>query len=158
MTSRDDLLAEVQREREYWRELVSEVGEERMDEPGPMGQWTFKDLTAHITGWRMRTIARLQAGPDGDPTPPWPDHLTEVDEINDWIHQQNRDKPLDQVLTEADQSFESLANALNGLSDEDLTTPGRFAWMEGEALVNAELFGHLHEEHEPSIRAWLNSR
>ena len=41
------------------------------------------------------------------------------------------------------------------LSDEDLLTPGRFDWMEDKALIDGDFFGHLHEEHEPSIRAWL---
>ena len=27
-----------------------------MTEPGPMGEWTFKDLAAHLLGWRERTI------------------------------------------------------------------------------------------------------
>ena len=44
------------------------------------------------------------------------------------------------------------------MPEADVTTPGRFDWMEGQALVDADFFGHLHEEHEPSIRDWLATR
>ncbi len=155
IATKDDLLAYIRAEQADWRALVAEVGEGRMEQPGPMGDWTFKDLVAHLTGWRERTIRRLEAGPDREPPTPWPGHLTEDDEINAWIYEQSRDRPLREVLAEADASYQRLAAAVAALPEEDLTTPGRFAWMEGEPLAAADLFGHLHEEHEPAIRAWL---
>jgi hypothetical protein len=30
--------------------------------------------------------------------------------------------------------------------------------MGDKALVDADFFGHLHEEHEPSLREWLQAR
>lgn len=155
MATRAELLRQIDTERVYWQDLVIEVGPERMEEPGPMGDWTFKDLTAHLTGWRERTIARIEAGPGVEPPMPWPAQLREVDAINDWIYAQNRDRPLADVLAEADQSFARLAAAIDALPDDDLLAPGRFDWLEGNALDDVQLFGHLHEEHEPDVRAWL---
>jgi hypothetical protein len=149
------MLQAIDAERVHWQGLTAEVGLERMEEPGPMGDWTFKDLTAHLTGWRERTIDRIEAGSGVDPPTPWPAQLTTDDEINGWIYTRNRDRPLRDVLSAHDQSFVRLADAIAALPDEDLLAPGRFEWLGGEALVDVELFGHLHEEHEPSIRAWL---
>jgi hypothetical protein len=155
LTTKAKLLQQIETERAYWNDLVGEVGEDRMEQPGPMGAWTFKDLTAHITGWRNRTIDRIEAGPGSDPAPAWPNQLTEDDEINDWIYVRNRNRPLQRVLADADLSFKRLAAAVRALPEEDLTTPGRFSWLDGAALVHTDFFGHLHAEHEPSIRAWL---
>ena len=155
MKTRDELVAQIRAERAGWHALLAAVGQERMEQPGPMGDWTFKDLVAHLTGWRERTIRRLEAGPGREPPPPWPSHLTVDDEINAWIYERQRDRPLPEVLAEADASFERLAAAVAALPEEELTTPGRFAWMEGKPLVAGDFFGHLHEEHEPAIRAWL---
>ena len=77
-----DYLARIEEEREHWQRLVAKIDQTWMEEPGPMGDWNFKDLAAHITGWRERTIARFEAAGRGEevPPPPWPDHLVEDDE------------------------------------------------------------------------------
>lgn len=152
---KDKLLAQIRAEHEKWRMLLAEIGEERMEQPGPMGDWTFKDLVAHLSGWRERTIRRLEAGPGQEPPTSWPSNLTDDDEINAWFYEQNRDRPLGDVLADYDAHFGRLATAIAALPDEDITTPGRFDWVGGEALADVDFFDHLHEEHEPSIRAWL---
>ena len=155
--TKTDLLARIEEEREYWHRLIGKIDRDRMEEPGPMGEWTFKDLVAHLTGWRERTISRLEAAGRGDESPPtpWPAHLVEDDEINTWIQEQNHDRPVGDVLQAADTSYQRLASAVAALSEEDVTTPGRFSWMGDQALTEADFFGHLHEEHEPDIHAWI---
>jgi hypothetical protein len=135
MQTREELLKHIQDERAQWQALVAEVGEARMQQPGPMGEWTFKDLVAHLLGWRELSIRRLEAGPGQEPPTPWPSQLTEDDEINDWIQAQSRDRPLRDVLDEADRSYERLAAAIGALPEADVTTAGRFAWLDGQALA-----------------------
>jgi hypothetical protein len=156
--ARDRLVANIEAERALWASLVEEIGEDRMTEPGPMGEWTFKDLTAHLLGWRDRTIARLEAAAEGRPEPPaaWPAELDDDDSINAWIHEHNRDRTVREVLDDIDRSYERLANAIAALPQETLTDPDAFRWLGGQSLADRELFGHLHDEHEPSIRAWLD--
>ena len=154
------ILANIQAERAWWANLVEEVGEERMSEPGPMGDWTFKDLASHLLGWRDRTIARLEAAAEGrdEPPNPWPAELgdEEDDTVNDWIHERTRDRPLNEVLDDVDRSYERYASAVAALPEDLVTRSDAFPWLEGEALADAELFGHLHDEHEPALRAWLD--
>jgi hypothetical protein len=38
----------ARRERAGWEQLLADVGEARMSEPGPMGDWSFRDLLAHL--------------------------------------------------------------------------------------------------------------
>jgi hypothetical protein len=155
--ARDRLVAHIQDERSWWTDLVDEIGEGRMTEPGPMGEWTFKDLAAHLLGWRNRTIARLEAAAEGrEPSAnPWPAEHDDDDAINDWIQERSRDRTVRQVLDDVDLSYERLANAVAALPPEVVTDPTAFPWLEGEALADIELFEHVHDEHEPSIRAWL---
>lgn len=161
MKTRDELIEEIHAERAAWQALLAEVGEQRMEEPGPMGDWTFKDLAAHLLAWRERTIARFETGPDGSAPPPaWPASLDGDDEINAWIHEQHRDRPLGDVLADMDRSYERLAALFTTMPEDDLMTPGRwgFEGMEATPLVDADIFGHFHEEHEPSLREWLETR
>ncbi len=164
MRTRAELLQQIEEERAAWHALLAEVGEERMDEPGPMGDWTFKDLAAHVTFWQDRMLARMAAGPDRKPPAPWPEELGDDDDeenweaLNAWIREQHRDRPLSAVLADADSWYERFAELIATMPDEHLLTPGTYAEMGGKALIEADFFDHLHDEHEPSIRAWLETR
>jgi hypothetical protein len=157
------LLERIARERTFWEQLLAEIGEERMLKPGATGDWTFKDVVAHLNGWRSKTLARLDAARHGHApaAPPWPAQLDEdddVDQINDWIYQASFDRPLQAVLGEYSDSFQRMHDSVMALSERDLTEPGRHPWLEGSTLaeVVTASFGHLHEEHEPVLRAWLD--
>jgi hypothetical protein len=160
MTTREDLLDRFRSEQRNWRALVDEVGRDRMNEPGPMGDWTFRDLVSHLAGWRNRTIGRVEALARGEPQPPdpWPSELQDEDPINEWIRARDAGRSLDDVLDDYDSAFDRLATALIALPDEVLMTPGAVAWLPDEALSETDWFGHLHDEHEPSIREWLATR
>jgi hypothetical protein len=158
--SKKHLLAEMRSEQAAWLALLDEIGEENMTQPEVAGGWSIKDIVAHITGWRRRTVLRFRAAldPTVDMTPYWPAELDEddeVDEINAWMYKANRDRPLADVLNDSREVFQQLVAAVDALSDEQLNEPQRFPWLEGERLTGAFIFGHFHEEHEPDMRAWL---
>jgi hypothetical protein len=152
------LLEQIAQEQAFWEQLVNEIGKERMLEPGATGDWTFKDVVAHLNGWRGKTLARLEAAQHGQAPAahPWPAHLDEdddVEEINAWIYRQSRDWSLQEVLNEYRRSFQHMREAVLALSERDLTEPGHYTWMEGDALATmlTSSFGHLHEEHEQTL-------
>jgi hypothetical protein len=155
-----ELIAAIRADRDFWRSLVSEVGPERMEEPGPMGDWTFKDLAAHLAGWRNHRIGQFEAAARGEPLPPppWPAELDDDDPINAWIHDAAANRPIGEVLADYDSTFERLADALESLPDEMLSDPRAFAWTGGEPILDLDFSEHLHEEHLPAIRAWLAAR
>ena len=159
--SKKQLLAEMQSEQAAWLALLDEIGEENMTQPEVAGGWSIKDIVAHITGWRTRTVLRFRAAldPTVDMTPDYPAELDEddeVDQINAWIYKANRDRPLADVLNDSREVFQQLVAEVSALSDEQLNDPQRFPWLEGERLTGAFIFGHFHEEHEPDMRAWLS--
>jgi hypothetical protein len=159
---RTELVDAIQGQRAFWRDLVNEVGESRMAEPGPMGDWSFKDLATHLLGWRERAIGRLEAAAVGRPAPPppWPTDLDDDDAINDWIQERGRTRSVRDVLADTDRSYQRLADAIASLPDDFVTHLDAIPWLEAKTLaeVKANLFSHLHEEHMPSIRAWLVRR
>lgn len=159
--SKGQVLAAIERERDGWETLLVEVGEARILEPGAMGDWTFKDLVAHITGWRARSLQRLEAAANGqpEPAPVWPADRQSDDEINDWLHERTNDRLLGEVIGESRESYARLAEIVQMLPDDALSNPDRFPWLEGHALgpqiISGEFFSHVHEEHEPAVRRWL---
>ncbi|HYH92692.1 MAG TPA: maleylpyruvate isomerase N-terminal domain-containing protein [Candidatus Saccharimonadales bacterium] len=156
--ARARLIAHLRDVQQRWRGLAADVGKERMEQPGAMGDWTFKDVASHLTGWRRRTILRLRAAAAGEPEPPnpWPAELgdAEDDVINAWMHDRTKDDRLDAVLAEADGVYDDFIAVVETLPAELLTDPDRFGWMEGVALADGDFSGHL-DEHEPDVRRWL---
>jgi Mycothiol maleylpyruvate isomerase N-terminal domain len=158
--TREDVAAGIRADRAFWRSLVAEVGHDRMAEPGPMGEWTFKDLAGHLAGWRNHRISQLEALGRGEPEPPppWPAELDDDDQINDWIHERDRRRSLDEVLDDYDSSFERLASAVEALPEELDSNPDAVRWSGGSALLEGDHTSHLHDEHVPAVRAWLDRR
>ena len=162
LDSRAALLGAVRGLRADLEGVIAEVGEARMEEPGSFGGWTFKDLLAHLTGWRWTTVARLEAGLRREaPVFPWPAHLDEgedLDAINRWFYETNRARSVAEVLAASRETFDRLERAIAALPEDDLLRPGRFPWLGewvlGPAVVSGT-FLHYREEHEPAIRAWL---
>jgi hypothetical protein len=161
-TPHEQIAATIEREHAAWRALVDEVGRDRMDEPGPMGEWTFRDLAAHLLGWRERSIGRLRALGEGrgEPPEPWPSDIDDddVDAINAWMQDRMAGRSVDEVLAAVDASYDQLAAALGALPADVLTTPNGIPWLEGESALTTDWLGHLHDEHDEGIRAWLASR
>ena len=152
----------IRADRAFWRDLVAEVGRERLHEPGPMGEWSFKDVAAHLAAWRNYRIPAIEAVARGEPVPapPWPAGMAEddYDAINAWFQERDSTRSPADVLDDYDRSFERLAAALEALPESVAHDPHGLPWMDGEAAVNADFTEHLHGEHVPSIRAWLDAR
>jgi hypothetical protein len=155
---KSEFLNGLQAEYHQWEALLNQFDPAHMDEPGVAGHWSIKDIVAHLTGWRRRTVARLQAAQRGgpEPLPPWPAHLQTDDEINAWIYETNHGRSVREVLDESDQVFQQLLTAIEGLPEQVLMDPQSYLpWLEGNPFNPAGIFAHFHDEHEPDMRAWL---
>ena len=158
--SKAQLQSDLNDEQASFEALLGEIGEAHMTQPGVAGDWSIKDIVAHLTCWRRRTVARFQAAlrHESSYSTPWPPDMEmrdEVDEINAWIYAANTGRPLSDVLDESRAVFEQLVNTISAFPEAELLDPERFDWLDGELLSGAALFGHFHEEHESDMRAWL---
>ena len=170
-TSKAQILEELRDEEARFEALLQDIGEAHMTQPGVAGAWSVKDVVAHLTFWRRRTVGRFQAALRHEPLPPdpWPAEL-ETDEleteddvnardnaINAWERAANRDLPLADVLRESRDVYEQLAETVAAFPEAELLDPATFPWFGAEEfpLTGALFFGHFHDEHEADMRAWL---
>jgi hypothetical protein len=161
MMNKAELIDELQEEYQNWQALLEQIGPTRMDQPGVNGDWSMKDIVAHLTGWNRWLVARLQAAQrsEPEPPPPWPVHLQTDDEINAWIYESNRRRAVREVLAESQQVFQQLLVAIEGLPDdvriEYIEPKFHVVWVSDERFPAGEFFYHFHDDHEPDIRAWM---
>ena len=153
----------VDEERTDWEALLADVDPIRMDEPGVNGAWSFRDVAAHLLAWRDGGIRLLEAEARGEPEPPtpWPAALTADDDINAWLYERDLELTADLVLDAYAETFVRLRTVVLALPDDALSDPDYFLWMGGQSVAESMLdrswFDHLHVEHEPQIRRWLDA-
>jgi hypothetical protein len=155
---KSELLDWLQEEYQKWEAFLNQIGPTRMDQPSVNGDWSMKDIVAHLTGWNRWLVARLRAaqGSEPEPPPPWPAHLQTEDEINAWIYDSNRGRSVRDVLDETHQVYQQLLTVIEGLPDEVLIEQEwHLVWLGGQRFPAGEFFDHFHDDHEPDIRAWL---
>lgn len=173
-TTKADVLRAIETERDWWRAMIDTA-----QESGPLtgnedvdGSWTFKELLAHIDGWRRLTLARFEAAATAADAPiiPWPNGMDDdtddgTNAINAWFDEQSHASSLDQIVATSTERLESLHAVVQSMSAEDLLTPGRFARFGpgfadipiGPALIGYTVT-HMHGEHAPTLLAWLSQR
>ena len=144
--------------RAEWDQVLGQVGEARMTVPGVAGDWSAKDMVAHLTAWEQRPVAWLTAIRRGMiPEPaPWPPNLSE-EKTNAWIYEANRGRSLDDVLDESRRVHAQLLMELEAISEEDLNDARRFAWLNGNSLADSipgDSYEH-YQDHTRMVREWL---
>ena len=155
------LLVAIDREHAAWAALLAEVGEARMHEPGAMGDWTFKDLVAHLTGMQGYLLGQLEDAIHGQTPLPlaWQPDRDSAAWITAWLYETHCHRPLASILAESHTVYARLAQAVAHLPPAALIDPHGFSCLQGHALateiLSGALFAHLHNEHEPQVRRWL---
>ena len=103
---RDDLVTMLTTTRAAERELFARFDPAVRDTPAAPGQWSPKDVQAHLSGWKARQVKRYQAARNGR-GPDTPD-AREIDEVNAEMHEARSGWPWEDVLAEADQVSDEL--------------------------------------------------
>ncbi len=157
------LLTTLRTERTRWETVLAEVGEAQMTQAGVEGEWSVKDIIAHVTAYEAWIVARLDSALRGETLRLEIDRL-DLEQRNARIFEENRNRPLQDVLAESQQVFQQLLKSVQALSDEDLTDPHRLEpfldplWTDGLPVwrcIAADSYEH-YSQHIPSIHAWLD--
>ncbi|MGH2487503.1 MAG: ClbS/DfsB family four-helix bundle protein [Ktedonobacterales bacterium] len=158
-----ELLRRMRESHVTWDALLAEVGPERMTLPGVAGEWTAKDLVAHVavyerwTAWQMERALRGETVMVSLPEQTPATDVDDQDERNAAFYQIFRDQPLDETLAQARASYDRLLAAVNAFPDDLLANSDRFEWSFGIPVWRVVASGSFaHEEgHIAHIRAWL---
>jgi|SRR5688500_1270734 len=156
--TRDGLLETVRTDRARFDAIVAGLSRDHLTDPILPGDWSVKDVLAHIAWGDREAIgvieARALVGSE----------LWEIDQDarNDAVVRESRRLTLDEVLDEYRDSFAEYVAALENLSDDDLNEPQRISgltdripgWLPWRVLYDP---GH-YEEHGRTIESALGDR
>jgi hypothetical protein len=160
--TKKEIIENITSERTRLERLLEGISPEMMVEPGFEGDWSIKDILAHITEWEQLMVGWTQETLRGEtPNRPAPGSTwDDLDQLNERLFQKNKSKGLDEVLTSFYDHYPKMYDLITSLSDEDLMKPDQFEWRNGDPLwhmVAANTWWH-YKEHREGIEGWLASR
>ena len=151
------LYEEIYAERDVLEATLAMLNVSEMMDPVLEGEWSIKDVLAHIVDWEQRMVLWINESLDGDGpdlSSDWSDEI--LNKLNQEIYENNKDREYQEVWDEFQLSYQQSWKAVKRMTDEDLFEPHRFAWREGRPMwyiVEANMSGH-YKEHNEAIKHW----
>ena len=123
--SKAELISEIRREWKKLMDVVDQLDEQKMTMPDE-GGWSPKDNLAHLSEWMNSLMGyHIDKRPPEEvmrltkeQTEGW-----DMEVINPVLFERNKDRPVEDVLDELKQTYETLVAKLDAMSFEDLLKP-----------------------------------
>jgi Mycothiol maleylpyruvate isomerase N-terminal domain len=113
------------------------------DQTGVCGQWTPKQVAAHLAGWEREAARALQALLAGAPE----DLVSDIDVFNHASVDARTHLSWEGTCWELHTAHESLQRAIDAIIQAYAPALGYLSWMEGRIVD--------YEVHTAQLRAWL---
>lgn len=136
--------------------VIEGLSDEAMQEPGVIGNWSVKDIIAHISRWEAEMVKLLWQLQDGQK----PDYKElffgrNIDVINAQWQKEMASRSFSQTMSDFNAVRRQTVRRVEAFSDEDLNDPERFPELK-EPLGNwiaGNSFEH-EAEHAAQIKLW----
>jgi hypothetical protein len=152
-----EFLNTLLKERAAFEMLLAEVPKEQKEVPGVEGNWSMKDLLAHIS-WYEREMVNLLESRQLKGSSLW---LESPENRNQEIYVQNKHRPLSEILAESQTIFDQLLREVRAMKEVDLHEPGRYQGMPPEwvpwRVIAENSFLH-YAQHFPAIQEWTQKK
>lgn len=146
--SAQELLALMAAGRARLLAAIDGLSPEEMVQPGAAGDWSVKDVLAHIAAWQSRLVRLLfQLSRNQKPQSDGRD----VDTINAEIYAQQKDRALDLVLADFHGVYEQVRLRVAALDDQALGR--RIGPATLEEIIRSDTDEH-DDEHAAQLAAW----
>lgn len=156
-----ELLEALEDGRQEMIDLIEGLPDEVLIEPGVVGDWSIKDILAHLTFWEGQIVTLLFQAKSGMPKPTTAHFGKEsVDEINKRWYEAGKERVLDIVWQDWTGVRKQTIRRVSEFSDKDLNDPQSFPWLQGVPLHQWILndSAEHEDEHAGQISDWLEQR
>lgn len=120
--------------------------------PGVCGDWSVRDLIAHIAWWEEEAILHLPVVLASETPPRYSVTYGGIDAFNAMKTAEKQKLSLDEVRQEAEDTHRRLIDYLNGVPPEELAGNTRFTHR-----LRLDTYGH-YPIHTADVRRWREER
>jgi hypothetical protein len=121
---------------------------EQMEQPGAAGDWSVKDVLAHVTTWEEESLKHLPLIARKERAPTYKNLYGGIDAFNAQMAAAKKDLALDEVLRQLHATHGQLVEYVAAAPEEQFLPKNRC-----RARLGWDSFKH-YPLHEKSIREW----
>lgn len=136
-----------------WDELMAAIdglSDDELQQPGVVGEWSVKDILAHVTTWELEALKHLPEIAAGKPQQRYKDVYGGLDAFNALTFAENRARSLDEVRARLADTHQRLLDYLGTVPDDLLHSRERF-----RTRLRWDTYSH-YPIHAGHIREWRN--
>jgi hypothetical protein len=131
-----------------FQESYAGMTEEQMVMPGVTGEWSVKDILAHVSTWEAESLLHLPVILQGERPPRYSQLYGGIDAFNALMTAQWREHSLAEVLTRLQDTHARLMTYLQSVPDVQFATETRF-----RRRLGWDTYKH-YPIHTEAIHAW----
>jgi hypothetical protein len=129
------------------KESYAGLSDSQLMEPDVMGNWSVKDILAHVTTWEEEALKYLPLITTGG-TPPRYIQYGGINAFNAQMTEQKRRLTLSEVLKQLDETHSRLIDYIRSVPEEHFTQETRFRHR-----LRLDTYSH-YPMHARAIREW----
>jgi hypothetical protein len=123
-----------------------------LTEPGVVGDWSVKDIIAHVTWWEEEALRHLPPIIAGERPPRYSTTYGGIDAFNAMMAEQKRDLSLSDVLRQQHETHRRLVEFIQSVPEDQFARETRFRHR-----LRLDTYSH-YPIHTTSIREWRQQR
>ncbi len=155
--SKNKIIESLQAERRRLEQNLAGLTGEELVMPGVVGEWSIKDVLAHLADWEAHMPAWLAAAHQGDPVAEIETGLSwkQMTEFNQRIYLRHCDQSLEEVLAYFRDTHLQFMKMVETMPDDELLEPGRYAFIgKGSVYHWLALYAGHDRWAKKHIRQW----
>lgn len=140
-------------------EMLQNLPDAVLLQSGVIGEWSIKDILAHLTYWEGQIVTLLFQAQRGVDKPTTAHFSKEtVDELNQRWFLSGKERPLDLIWQDWEGVRKQTIRRVTDFTQNDLNDARRYPWLKGKPLyewIIGDTIDH-EDEHGDQIREWLD--
>ena len=146
--TRGQLLAKLEKAWRDFQESYGDLSDSQMTTPGVAGEWSVRDVLAHVTTWEQEALKYLPTILEGRKPPRYSATHGGIDAFNRIMTEQNRGLTLENVRRELEETHHRLVSFIQSVPEQEFRTETSF-----RRRLKLDTYSH-YPKHAEAIRRW----
>jgi hypothetical protein len=150
--NRLQLLKRIDRAWQELKESYIGLSDSELLEPRVTGNWSVRDIIAHVTWWEEEALKHLPLILAGGKPPRYSVTYGGIDAFNAQMTEKKRNLSIDEVLRQRDETHHRLIDFIQTVPEDQIARETRF-----RRRLRLDTYSH-YPKHAEAIRKWREQR